>query len=254
MIHRFHLLPAVLLAIPVAAAFDDIARRLGDRIRAGAIAVTSIAVVGFAAIAGLGLPRILAVHSAAMEDGVRNTLEVLPPNAIAVAGSDDQCFVAPYLQLVEGVRPDITFVCWSEVSRDWYRERLAVSIPPQDGSQMTVALAEALLATGRPLFVDGGQLVVMAGLPNHPYGVLVRILPRDAKVPSVREVIALNRELYARFDLDEPHPSQADDIAAVAYRRYAAVWRMLAAAADSVGMQDEGAFAHQMAAELAPTP
>jgi hypothetical protein len=252
---RFHLLPVLLLVVPVAVALDRVGARV--RLRLSAAAGTAIAVAGFAAAAGLALPRILAVHSPAMAHGMANLLGSAPENAIVLVSSDDQCLGTRYYQLVEGLRPDVGLVCWPLTSRDWYRDRLAragIPIRLQPGGPISVADAEALLATGRPLLVDATQPVVVAGLPNYPWGILDRVIARGERPPSLRQVIAQNRELFEAFDLDEPHPSQDDDIAAVAYRRYARTWRLLARAAEAAGDREDAALAARLAQELAPTP
>jgi hypothetical protein len=255
---RFHLLPAVLLVVPVAVGFDRAATWIGGRVTLrplpDALSAT-LALVGFAALAGLALPRILAVHSPAMEHGVRNALAGVPEGGIVLAVSEDQCFGVRYLQLVEGARPDVDFVCSTLISRAWYRERLArVPLDAQDGGPASVAQAEELLATGRPLLVDNGQPVILAAFPHYPLGLYDRVLPRGSPTPHVGDVIAMNRDIFGRFDLDEPTPSRADDFASIAHLRYALTWAALAKAADAAGDRDAAAFARDLANQLAPTP
>src|SRR5262249_2440221 len=125
---RFHLLAALLLVVPVAVGFDRAAAWLVARATERRIALKplpdalagTVAFVGFAAVGGLALPRILAVRSPAMEHGVRNALAGVPDRSIVLAISEDQCFGVRYLQLVEGARPDVDFVCWTLTTRDWY--------------------------------------------------------------------------------------------------------------------------------------
>jgi branched-subunit amino acid transport protein len=255
---RFHLLPAVLLVVPVAVGFDRVAAWLGPRVTLRPlpdVLAGALALVGFAMLAGLALPRILAVHSPAMEHGVDNALAGLPDNAIVLAISEDQCFGVRYLQLVEGARPDVDFVCWTLTARDWYRERLPrVPLDPQDGSPASVAQADKLLATGRPLLVDNSQPAILAAFPHYPLGLYDRVLPRGSAAPAIRDVIAMNRDVFARFDLDEPRPSRADDFASIAHLRYALTWAALAKSAEAAGDHDAAAFARDLSNQLAPTP
>src|SRR5262249_21822329 len=79
---RFHLLPALLLAIPVAVALD----RWGGALVEGRVASSlghALALAGFGALVVVALPRLRAAHSPAMELGVRNTLRALPDRAVA---------------------------------------------------------------------------------------------------------------------------------------------------------------------------
>src|SRR5262249_5948138 len=111
-----------------------------------------------------------------------------------------------------------------------------------------------LLATGRPLLVDNSQPAILAAFPHYPLGLYDRVLPRGTQPPPIREVIAMNRDIFERFDLDDPHPSRADDFASIAYLRYALTWAALAKAADAAGDRESAAFARDLSNQLAPTP
>lgn len=58
-------------------------------------------------------------------DYAANILGELPPNAILFTGGDNDTFPLRYLQVVEGVRPDVTVVNISLTNRGWYVRRLA---------------------------------------------------------------------------------------------------------------------------------
>ena len=250
---RMQILSAVLLAIPIASGFELVAERT-KQVLPPAVG-TVLAIACFVGLVIAALPRLGHVHGGAIEAGVRNLVEPLPSDAIAIVVSEDQCFGARYLQLVGGVRPDVTVVCSALTVRDWYRERLAragVQIDPQRGGPMSVAHGEALLATGRPVLVDRAQATLLAELPSYPFGVLYRVLPRGAKAPSLGEVLEMNRAIYAKFDLAAPRPSRDDDFAAVAHLRYAATWRQLATALDAAGDRARADAARELAVQLAP--
>jgi hypothetical protein len=255
---RFHLLPLLLMSIPVAIGLQlaggRVAARLGSRLTSSAaITVVSVLVVLASTIASL--PWLRAVHSPAMQLGVRNTLRSLPANAVVIVHSEDLCFGADYLQHVEGQRIDVVVVCWTVTSRDWYRERLAadgVTLTERFDSELSAKQAEALLATGRALFVERSHKAVAEALPSYPYGILTRVVSRGEATPSLREVVDLNRRLYESFDLDYPHPRRGDDYAAAAHRRYAATWVTLARALDHAGDAQAAADALELAARLAP--
>jgi hypothetical protein len=179
----------------------------------------------------------------------------LPPNAVVAVNAEDLCFGADYLQAAMGERPDVVVACWVVTSRAWFRARLAAHGVPVSGTyspELTVAQAEAILATGRPLLVDRSPTAVLATLPSYPYGILVRVLPKGQAVPPLHEIVALNRKLFEVFDLDYPRPGWDEDYAAVAHRRYAITWDRIAKALDAAGDRAGGADAHELSRQLAP--
>jgi hypothetical protein len=236
---RMQIMSLSVLAVPVAIALDSALARVPR-----AAARWPVAVVVILVLVASALPRLHRVHASTVELGVRNLLVTLPDRAVAIVVSEDQCFGARYLQLVEHVRPDVTVACATLLSRAWYRERLGVPLA-------TLGQREAVLAD-RPLLVDGAQRDVLSVLPSYPYGVLDRVLPRGASVPSLADVIAIDREVYARFDLDDVHPDADDDFAAVAHLRYAATWRRLAKALAGAGDPAGAAQLTELARDLAP--
>jgi hypothetical protein len=245
-VERFHLLPTILLAVPVAAAFDLAAGRI-RRPRAAA----ALAALGFGALVIAALPRLGRVHSPAMELGVQNLLRSLPPAALVVVISEDQCFGGRYLQLARGERPDVWLVCSELLRRGWYRAAWAgrgLAMPAEPGR----ALGDALLATGRLVFVDPGLAGALAGFPSYPFGVVDRLLPRGTPPPPAGDVAAQNRDLYRAFDLDYPRPGKADDFAAVAHRRYTASWAAIAGLLDAADDHAAARDAVEVARALQP--
>jgi hypothetical protein len=243
---RFHILPALLLAVPVAAVLDLVCARITRPVVA-----TALAALGFVALSIAALPRLLRVHSPAMELGVQNLLRSLPPDAIAVVISEDQCFGGRYLQLVRGERPDVALVCSEMLRRDWYRAAWAghgLVLPFAPG----VSLGEVLLRTGRPVFVDPGLTALRAAFPSYPFGVVYRLLPPAAAPPPASEIAVINRDLYRAFDLDYLHPHKDDDFAAVAHRRYTAAWAAIAVLLDAAGDRDQATDAYEVARALQP--
>jgi hypothetical protein len=243
---RFHILPALLLAVPVAALIDLAGDRLA-RPRA-----TALAVAGFAVLAIAGWPRLARIHSPAMELGVQNVLRSLPPRAIAVVIADDHCSGGRYLQLARGERPDVALVCAGMLPLDPYRElwaRRGLALPPGD----SVRLGAALLATGRPVFVDPFLHRLLDAFPAYPFGVLRRVVPRDAAPVTAGEVAAVNRDVYRAFDLDYPRPDREDGCAALPHLRYATTWAGIAKALDAAGDRDAAREARDLAYQLLPT-
>jgi hypothetical protein len=243
---RFHLLPTLLLAVPIAAALDLACARLPHP-----TAATALALLGFAALSIAGLPRLARTHSPAMERGVQNLLRSLPGGAIAVVIADDHCAGGRYLQLVRGERPDVALVCAGLLPLPWYRAAWAargLTMPSSSGSR----LGEALLATGRPVFVDPFLGGVLAAFPSYPSGILRRVLPHTAAPPPATDVAALNRDRFHGFDLDYPRPGRDDGYATLAHQRYAGTWAAIARALDATGDHDGARDARDVARQLLP--
>lgn len=216
-----------------------------------ALAVPVLALVGFVALAVAALPQMARLHSPAMELGIRNLLRSLPPDAIAVVISEDQCFGGRYLQHARGERPDVAFICSELLRRDWYRAAWAtrgIRMPADPGKP----LGDALLATGRPVFVPRHLSALLAAYPTYPFGVLYRVLPAAFAPPSAAEIAATNRDLYRIFDLDYPHPGRDDDFAAEAHRRYTGTWAAIANLLDAAGDHDAARDAIEVGRSLQP--
>jgi hypothetical protein len=228
-VRRFYLLPMMLLAIPIAVGFDSIV----DRLRRVAPIVVGAAI---AVSLALSLPHVAIVHGAAVENSARNLMSTLPPNAVVVHGQDEFHGALGYLQVARGERPDVTVVTWTLMTFDWYRARVAAkgvgAATNMPGTPLQQVVA-TMLAKGRPVFVD-------------------RLQPRGAQVPSVEEVIALNRELYASFVLDDPRPGLEDDYATEVHRRYAGIWDILGRGAERAGKRELAEEAFAIAKKLGP--
>jgi hypothetical protein len=243
---RFHILPALLLAVPVSAALDVACARVTRE-----LAATIACAAAFVALAMADLPRLAALHSPAVELGVRNTLRALPPLAIAVVTGDDQCFGARYLQFARGERPDVAVVCAGLLPIRSYRAAWAargIAMPASTGPR----LGQALLDTGRPVVVDPLLAGVTSGFPSYPLGVLARILPRGGSPPAASEVAAINRDLYRGFALDYVYPGPDDGYATVAHHRYAASWAAIARLLDRAGDRDGARDAFALTGQLRP--
>lgn len=247
-VRRFYLLPTMLLAIPVAVGFDTVVdrlRRVAPLVAAAAIAVSL----------ALALPHLVIVHGSAVENSAHNMLTSMPPNAVLIHGQDELHGALNYLQVARGERRDVAVVTWTLMTFDWYRARMSakgvVAAANMPGSPLQQVVG-TMLATGRPVFIDRLQTEIIASFPSYPHGILIRVLPRGAEVPSAAEVIALNKQLYASFVLDDPRPGVDDDYAAEVHRRYAGIWDILARAAERANHQELAEEARTFARQLGP--
>lgn len=117
----------------------------------------------------------------------RAWLAPLPQRAVLVTGGDNDSFPLWYLQLVEGVRPDVAVITSPLLGADWYRAEVATryALLPMDAVTAPMTQAERLRvlagrasAEKRPLavsvFVDAARRVHLAqgwrfdGLTFHP--------------------------------------------------------------------------------------
>ena len=239
---RFHLLPALLLAIPIAAVL-----RLPDRL------APLVATAGLALSVLLSLPRVASVHTPALQRFARNVLASLPEKSVAIVGTDAFYYALVYEQTVTPDR-GITVVAWPLMARDWYRARVAahgIVGDPGDGPP-EVLLARHVFAAHRALFVEPGETELARAFATYPVGPLARVLPPGVSAPPVDDVLAENRALYDKFDLRYVHPGRDDEWATLVHERYAAPWRAIADVLAAQHRTDEADSARGVAESLEP--
>jgi hypothetical protein len=247
-VHRFHLLPALLLVIPLGAGISLLAARIPPR-RGLAHAGAHLVFVAAAAAASVDVARF---RTPAMENIVRNTLRSMPPNAVIMAPIVDELDVGTrYLQLARGERPDVLFFRWPDIEVDWYRRRLVPYGLPAEATSGILA-AEAFFAAQRPVFAYWSDKELRAHFASYTYGVLVRILPRMEEPPPLVQVFETNRELFGRFDFAYPLPGRRDEFATWVHRKYAGTWARLADELAAAGLRDQAATAIELAKALSP--
>ena len=258
-VRRFHLLVLVVLALPVAVGLGLVATRvLAGRLdphgklahpRAG----DALALAVFVVAASLSLPGIARAHSFAVQRGVDNMLRNLPDNAAVITRFDDLFCGSNYLQIIDGVRPDVRVMT---PTLDPIRlARYGLEPPARPVAEMTspgIELAELLLQRGLPVFVDNRETDILSRFPHYPYGTLIRILPRGAKLPSIDEQRAMNEKLYERFVFDYEPPGASDDFPALAQLRYADPWTAIGQQYEAAGRLDEARKMYAIAFALAP--
>jgi hypothetical protein len=252
-VERFHVLPALLLALPVAVGLTSLGPYVSRvRLREQTASVFA-ATLGLMLVAAPSLPEIARVHSPAVEHYAKNVLRSMPADAVLFAGQEGEYFQLGYVQWALGERQDVIVVSAALLPSSWYAKRLAARGLPTDGR--VSALVDDLLRQGRPVFIELTPLNVVAlkGHPNHPYGPVVRVLPSGAQAPSLVDVVALNQRLYGAFNLDEPQPGPDDEFATHFHDRYAATWYTLAQRLEATGNRDDAAAALELAKRLAPT-
>jgi hypothetical protein len=247
---RFHLLPILLLAVPLAVAVDSLVARV--KLPLG----SAVGVFVFAAVAGRSLPHQARAQSPALENALRAELRQLPPRAVVIVNVESYHFGMAYLQDVLGLRPDIQVISWPMVKSPEYRARAArrtgLAFEAPKGGVLSVAVAEQVLAEGRPLYIDAFGGGIAGALTTYPYGIFFRVLPRDTRPPPPREVFEANQALLEKWDLAYPHPNDGDLPAADIHVFMARSWSMIGDALAASGDPADAASAREVAAGLAP--
>ena len=227
-VERFHLLPIEQLVIPVAATFELVLARLPPVRRA----LATLATVACVLVAvGASLPHQLRAHAPAVAYETEWLVQQLPPDAVVIGSSDELYNGFNYEQLIEHRRADVVFVQWPMMGIDWYRERLGarlVRLPLEGSEPASVRLARLVLATGRPLFVDTRQTIVLHNFPAYPFAALMRVMPVGSPLPDALEVYAMNRAAFARLRTPYPAPGREDGWPAEVHRKYAETWDLIA--------------------------
>ncbi len=249
LVHRFHLLPALLLAIPIASGLQWIADELGKRSQTPPRASLAMfaAYVAFAAATFVAVLDVSRFHTPAMENAARNTLRSLPPRAVVMSNVADDLDVATrYLQLTEDERTDVLYFRYPDLVVPWYAAKVGVA------PASAVALVERFHTEGRPVFVNWWEKDLRAKYPSYPFGILVRLLPVGAPVPALEEQFATNRSLFETFDLAYPLPGKADDFATWVHRKYAGTWGRLSSDLAAAGNRELAATAFEIGRALQP--
>ena len=249
-VDRFHIMPALLLAIPVADAIDRLAPIAARALpRANAALANAIAICVFAAVAGTSLPHVLHVHSPAVEQQARTVLRMLPPGAIVYGFDDDLGLGITYAQVALGERPDVAYAHVPAFSLPWYRDRAAArGVPDGEG------YIDRALATGRPVFIQPFARDVVAAFPSYRIGILVRLLPHGSAVPSLDDVLAANLAWRDSLELGYDRPGPDDEWPTVVHRRYARTWQVLATELAAAGRPHDAEQAAEIARDIGPRP
>ncbi|MEO8704837.1 MAG: DUF2723 domain-containing protein [Kofleriaceae bacterium] len=256
-LQRFHLLPMLLLAVPIAGALDRGWTAIEGRVRFDKLrkigVATALVLVMFLALVATALPWLRAKHSPAMQRSIEAMVAAVPPRSVIIASGDDLCLGGEYVQHALGLRPDVDVICWGMYSRQWYRDRItARGIPPAPASPIAQALA--IFPLGRPVFLSSQKQLALRSqrLPSYPFLGLVRMFPPGTKLPALAEIVAENKRAYATLVLDYPTPGREDDWATVAHMRYSVTWVLLSNALTASGDLREAENALAIARQLYP--
>lgn len=232
---RFHLLPSMILAVFVGRGLFQLWRRLRNlRLRPLLHGLPCV-------VAGIGLlftaPDVAALHRPTVEHYLRNTLVTLPDDAVVVTSGDHRLFGYLYLQRGLGLREDVTIISPTMLFRPWYRrgveEDLGLALPMVGERTLDmVRLADAILGSGRPLFLGNVGMnyePILAAFPNRPFGALVKVEGVGASSPTAAETEVETLDLFSRYTLEERPPNDPYGIGRRVFATYARPWHYLAA-------------------------
>ena len=227
-VERFHLLPAALLFVFVAPAFNawlDALRPLYARI------ALAVALASSSTFALLALPE---HHRPTVERYAENILMTLPEGAIVVGGGDHRAGSFLYAE-ARGIRRDVVFLqpslLLSPAIHRRMSERLRMPlVGPVNGTLDAHALLTQLVRSERPIFVTDWPAPGLAEqFPSFPIGPVLRLVKERADVPPPLEVLRYNDELMGRMRLEDAPPLRGTWAGALA-EDYARPWRALALA------------------------
>jgi hypothetical protein len=262
-VERFYLLPELLVCIPLALGVDLVAGHLRTRTMAERAATPPwIAVVAMAAAAAAGTctawPRVREHHRPTIELYARNTLDSAPKDAVILGTGDHRLYGFLYAQHALGIRPDVVYLDPNMWRYRWYRRHLGPALrhaiyEPDGPSVSTVALAESVLATGRPLLMANlFTTAITQELPSYPFGTLIRVLPRGTAPPSPDEVERTNLQLDAGFRRELSPPKRPGTWASDVHEAYARPWFALAKAFAVQGLSERSEASRARALAAAP--
>ncbi len=223
LVERFRLLPEVVLTIALAWGLDA-ARALRET-RALAVAVAGLAVLASAMLHSW--PQVQTEHSNVLELYTENTERSAPPRAVILGTGDYRLFSFIYADATKR-RPDVTYVDPHLLGYDWYRGRASRELGAPISSLDPTALADQALALGRPVLVtDVFDPQIVKVFRSYPLGTLIRLLPRDAPLPTPESVEDENVAIFARFERFAM-PPETDEWARAVLPTYERPWIALA--------------------------
>jgi hypothetical protein len=179
-------------------------------------------------------------------------LRAFPNDAVVFTATDEFDVGIHYLQLARGERGDVLAFRPHATGARWYRTHIAEHGIVVEPGTSPVDIARIVFATGRPLFVSRTQRDVITAFPSYPFGTFIRVLPPGSPLPTLTEIVAINKDIFGHFDLDYPLPGRDDEFATLVHWRYENVWRHLGDACKASGLARDAADAYAIADQLAP--
>jgi hypothetical protein len=229
-IERMHIMPLLLLSVPLAWGIDLLLERAPTNAREW---IAAAAAIGVTSADTCRVPPLIAEYERpTVEHYLEDTLSSLPPRAVVVGVGDHRFFGFLVEQRVLGLRPDVEYVDAGMLRTDWYRSRTATALG--DGVQVTSdpqALVAAEARAGREVYVtDSFDQLVPAGFETMALGTVMKVLPPGAPVLSPEVLERTNLDLARALHRDPLRPEDPWSWAGEADSTYETRWLALAAA------------------------
>lgn len=229
-IERMHILPALVLSVPLAWGIDLLLDRAPDRAQpwiAGALAAAVLAVDVWR------VPPLIAEYERpAVQHYLEDTLTIVPPRSMLVGVGDHRFFGFLVEQRILGRRPDVVYVDAGLIRLEWYRARVAAALG--DGVRVGSdprELVAAEASTGRPVYLtDSIEDLTPAGFDDVALGTVVHVLPPGTPAPTPEELERTNLDLARGFHRDPTRPEDPWSWAGESDGTYARPWIALARA------------------------
>jgi hypothetical protein len=250
---RFYLLPEVILTVMSALSLDALVPWL--MAREGLMAALTAQAALAASI--LTVPEVLEHNRPTVALYIENTLRAAPDDAILVGTGDHRWGGFMYARYALHLRPDVVYIGPGTLTQAWYRHDMqaltGVSFEtPAHGPVGPKTLMARLLATGRPLFYTDWPEPEVAGTPHYSVGTLMRVLREGESSPAPKELEAMNREAFSKYELE---PTPPEDVYGWGYALqgdYARAWGELGEAYAKEGNVAKQQECFALAARFAP--
>lgn len=180
----------------------------------------------------------------------RDVLATMPPGSVLYAVDDHLFLGLQYILRVEKKRPQVSVIAPSRLIRERYHrqvtQRIGVEIPYEENKKSKrtfnlVNFTSHLLNNGVEVFLVDGSLKagVLATYPSHPQGLLVKIYPRNAKLPAPHKLIVeherLFRDVYLMPAKQNPKPMTW---AHMVLTRYREKWTVFVPVFEQLGLKE----------------
>jgi hypothetical protein len=229
-IERMHILPLMLLSVPLAWGVDLLLERAPRDAREW---IAAAAAIGVTTVDTWRVPpRIAEYERPTVEHYLEDTLSNLPPRAVLVGTGDHRFFGFLVEQRVLGLRPDVVYVEAGMLRTDWYRARTAAALG--DGVQVTSDARDLVAAestAGRQVFLtDSVDSLRPAGFETMVLGTVVKVVPHGAPLLAPDELERINLNLAQGQHRDPTRPDDPWSWAGEADSTYDTRWPALAGA------------------------
>jgi hypothetical protein len=252
---RFWLVPNVIFALWVAVGTSAFLRLEIWRQPSVPAFLLGICLSVHAAIAAQRAPH---HNSTWLEDYLHNSLQVVEQDAVIFGTGDSRLFGMLYVQEVQGLRPDVSYVAAGLLGQSWYRNRLLDRAP---GLELEGGLAERIRAnlTERPVYLSIRLYTPELSQkipPAWPVGaVLMKVKAPGEALPAPDALVRTTLATMQTFEMTSRPLNQWQASRTWEYEawdQYALGWERIANAQRNAGNAAGAAFSLEQARELSP--